>query len=142
RAGDRVALHGARSAVAAIAVVGRACERIAKGLGPAPAGASAELAIDDEHLRRALARLEGVAGRIGDQETKGLLKAYGVPITRQGFALTPSAAVKIARRVGFPVEVKPWGHDLPTEPAGCPVARNLTSDALVRQAVASVTTGR
>jgi hypothetical protein len=43
-----------------------------------------------------------------------------------------------ARRAGFPVEIKPWGHDLPTEPEGCPVIRNVTSDALVRRAFTQV----
>jgi hypothetical protein len=66
------------------------------------------------------------------------LSAYGVPITRQAVATTPSAAVKLARRAGYPVEIKPFGHDLPSEPAGCPVERNLTSDAMVRAAFTTV----
>ena len=66
------------------------------------------------------------------------LAAYGVPITRQAVATTPSAAVKLARRAGYPVEIKPFGHDLPSEPAGCPVERNVTSDAMVRAAFATV----
>jgi hypothetical protein len=61
-----------------------------------------------------------------------------VPITRQRVALTPSAAVKAAREAGYPVDLKPWGHDLPTERAGCPVERDVTSDALVRRAFAAV----
>src|SRR6185503_3752550 len=114
-------------------------ERIAVGLGPAPASASAELAVDQEKLQRQLGKLQLQGyGRIGDHETKTLLSAYGVPITRQAVAQTPSAAVKAARRAGYPVELKPWGHDLPTEPEGCPVERNVTSDALVRRAFAVV----
>ena len=130
------ALHGARAALGAVALLGRAAERIAVGLGPAPRTASAELAIDDERLRRQLDKLVGT--RIGDHETKVLLSAYGVPITRQALATTPSAAVKLARRAGFPVEIKPWGHDVPSEPAGCPVEKDVTSDARVRQAFAAV----
>jgi len=129
-------LLGARAALGAVALLGRAAERIAVGLGPAPRTAAAELAVDQERLQRQLAKLAGT--RIGDHETKVLLAAYGVPITRQAVATTPSAAVKLARRAGYPVEIKPWGHDLATEPAGCPVERNITSDALVRQAFASV----
>jgi hypothetical protein len=135
---DMVALHTARAALSAIAVLGRAAERIAVGLGPAPAAASAELAIDRDLLDRHLRKLG--SGRLGDHEAKALLRAYGVPITRQAVATTPSAAVKKARLVGFPVELKPWGHDLPSEPGGCPVERGVTSDALVRQAFASVLT--
>jgi ATP-grasp domain-containing protein len=132
------ALHGARGALGAVALLGRAAQRIGIGLGPAPRAASAELAIDDARLHRQLDKLAGA--RIGDHETKVLLAAYGVPITRQAVATTPSAAVKLARRAGFPVELKPWGHDIASEPAGCPVERNITSDALVRQAFAGVLT--
>ena len=46
--------------------------------------------------------------------------------------------VKAARAVKYPVELKPWGNDLPTEPAGCPVERGITSDALVRRAYSAV----
>ncbi|MDB4960868.1 MAG: hypothetical protein JWP01_867 [Myxococcales bacterium] len=137
-ASDAIVLHGARAALGAVAILGRAAERIAVGLGPAPTTASAELAIDDERLRRQLAKIG--EGRLGDHETKVLLAAYGVPITRQAVATTPSAAVKLARRAGYPVEIKPWGHDLPTELAGCPVEKNIASDALVRQAFTSVLT--
>jgi len=137
-AGTAVVLHGARAALTAIAVLGRAAERIAVGLGPAPAAASAELAIDRERLARQLAKLGSDQRRVGDHETKVLLAAYGVPITRQAVATTPSAAVKLARRAGYPVEIKPFGHDLPSEPAGCPVERNVTSDAMVRAAFATV----
>ena len=131
-AGDARALYGGRAAVAAIAMLGRAAERIAIGLGPAPASAAAELDIDRERITRNLAKLP--VPRVGDHETKVLLAAYGVPITRQGVATTPSAAVKAARKAGYPVELKPWGNDLPTEPAGCAVEHAVTSDALVRRA--------
>ncbi len=129
-------LVGARAALGAVSMLGRAAERIALGLGPAPRVATAELAVDDERLARQLGKL--APGQVGDHETKVLLAAYGVPITRQAVATTPSAAVKLARRAGYPVEIKPWGHDLPTEPAGCPVEHNVSSDALVRQAFTTV----
>jgi hypothetical protein len=131
-------LYGARAALGAIAVLGRAAERIAVGLGPAPSAASAELSIDRERLDRQLARLGGDQRRLGDHETKVLLAAYGVAITRQAVATTPSAAVKLARRAGYPVELKPFDHDLPSEPDGCPVERNVASDAMVRAAFATV----
>lgn len=131
-------LYTARAALGAIAILGRAAERIAVGLGPAPAAASAELAIDRDRLTRQLAKLGSEQRRLGDHETKVLLAAYGVPITRQAVATTPSAAVKLARRAGYPVEIKPFGHDLPSEPAGCPVERNVSSDAMVRAAFTTV----
>jgi hypothetical protein len=131
-------LYTARAALGAITVLGRAAERIAVGLGPAAVAASAELAIDRDRLARQLAKLGSEQRRVGDHETKVLLAAYGVPITRQAVATTPSAAVKLARRAGYPVELKPFGHDLPSELAGCPVERNVASDAMVRAAFATV----
>jgi hypothetical protein len=137
-AGDEPALYGLRAALGALDMLGRAAERIEIGLGPAPRGASAELGINSELLQRQLAKL-APGMRVGDHETKALLRAYGVAITRQIVAMTPSAAVKAARtKLHYPVEVKPWGHDLPTEPAGCPVERGVTSDATVRRAYAAV----
>lgn len=136
-AGETAALHGARAALAAVDVLGHAAERIAVGLGPAPAKASAELEIKQDMLERNLAKV--IAGtRTGDHETKLLLSSYGVPVTRQVVATTPSAAVNGARRVGYPVEIKPWGPDAPTEPQGCPVERDITSDAMVRRGYAAV----
>lgn len=137
---DEPMLHNARAALGAVTVLGIAAERIRVGLGPAPQTASAELSIDAELLERRIKKLErdGLSGNIGDHDTKSLLKAYGVPITRQAVAQTPSDAVKKARLAGFPVELKPFGRDLPSEPAGCPVEKNLTSDAHVRNGFAQV----
>lgn len=131
------ALYGMRAALAAIEVLGLAAERIGVGLGPAPASERGELEIDDSRFERQLAKL-APGSRVGDHETKVLLAAYGVPITRQAVALTPSAAVRAARRAGYPVELKPWGHHMPTEPAGCPIERDVSSDALVRRAFSAV----
>lgn len=134
---DTPALYGARDALAAFEVLGRAAARIAVGTGPAPRTATAELAVDASLLERQLGKFTPPM-RVGDHETKVLLRAYGVPITRQVVATTPSAAVKAARAVKYPVELKPWGNDLPTEPAGCPVERGISSDALVRRAYSAV----
>lgn len=135
--GGAQALYGMRAALAAIEMLGLAAQRIAVGLGPAPASERAELEIDDGRFERQLAKL-APGSRVGDHETKVLLAAYGVPITRQAVALTPSAAVRAARRAGYPVELKPWGHHVPTEPAGCPIERDVSSDALVRRAFSAV----
>ncbi|HEY5945375.1 MAG TPA: acetate--CoA ligase family protein [Kofleriaceae bacterium] len=134
---DEPALYGARAAIAAMDMLGHAAERMTVGLGPAPKAASAELSIDHERLERQLRKLASYS-RAGDHETKVLLSAYAVPITRQGVATTPSAAVKKARDARYPVELKPYGDDLPTEPQGCPVEKGVTSDALVRRAFAAV----
>lgn len=135
-------LLGVRPALAAVTQVGRAVERAALGRGPAPRTASAELEIDTPRLERQLAKITRFERRLGDHESKVLLAAYGVPITRQAVATTASAAVALAKRVVFPVEIKPWGSDLPSEPDGCPVERGLDTAAQVRRAFSAVLAGR
>jgi hypothetical protein len=114
------ALVGLRSALAAAAAVGRLSQRLLEGLGPAR---HIEVQPDREALDRRLARIGRIAG---DHETKLLLAAFGVPVTRQ--------------EVGWPVEIKPWGPDVPSERDGCPVERRVTSAAHVRRAFAAVST--
>lgn len=135
-------LCGVPAAVRAVSITGGAVERAALGRGPAPRTASAELEIDQPRLERQLGKIGRLERRLGDHETKVLLAAYGVPITRQAVATTPSAAVGLAKRVGYPVDIKPWGSDLPSETAGCPVEANLDTAAAVRRAFSAVLTGR
>lgn len=126
------ALVGLRPALAAAAAVGRFSQRLTEGLGPARHVA---IEPDREILDRRLARI----GRVGgDHETKLLLAAFEVPVTRQAVATTPSAATRKAKEVGWPVEIKPWGPDVPSEREGCPVERRVTSAAHVRRAFAAV----
>jgi hypothetical protein len=131
-------LVGLRAALAAVAAAGRCAERIAVGLGPAPIAARAELEIDEERLRRQLDKLGTTDRRLGDHEAKVFLAAYGVPVTRQAVATTPSAATNVAKKAGYPVEIKPWGPDVPTERAGCPVEKNVTTASEVRRAFGTV----
>lgn len=135
-------LLGMRNAVAAVTAVGRAVERAALGRGPAPRSASAELEIDQPRLERQLAKIGRFERRLGDHEAKVLLAAYGVPITRQAVATTPSAAVNLAKRIDAAVDVKPWGNDLPSERAGCPIETNLETAAQIRRAFSTVLAGR
>jgi len=136
---DESTLFGMRSALGAIEMLGRAAERIAAGLGAATADDEAELDVDRDKLAERLKKVRELdLERVGDHETKGLLAAYGIPITRQAVATTPSAAIDKARKVGYPVEIKPWGKGVPSELEGCPVERAVTSDAIVRRAFTSV----
>jgi hypothetical protein len=132
----RPPLVGLRPALAAAVAVGHFGEREAHGLGPAEASDADELAPDLERFERQIAKL---ADRAGDHETKVLLASYEVPITRQAVATTASAATRLAKRAGYPVELKPWGPDVLPETEGCPVETGLTSAAQVRRAFARVT---
>ncbi len=138
-AGDRLALHGVRAALAAIAAVGQAAARAQLGTGPAPLAARDGLEIDAARVARQLDKLlDSDLRRVGDHEAKVLLAAYGVPITRQAVATTPSAAVRIAKKAGFPVELKPWGAEVASERTGCPVERGIATASEVRRAFLAV----
>lgn len=132
----RPPLVGLRSALAAAVAVGQFGEREEDGLGPARAEEADELAPDLERFERQLAKL---GDRAGEHETKVLLASYEVPITRQAVATTASAATRIAKRAGYPVELKPWGPHVSAETEGCPVEIDLRSAADVRRAFARVT---
>jgi hypothetical protein len=140
RASHRGALVGARTALTAATLVGAAVERMVAGLGPAGADATGDFDIDRERITRQFERVNENDQRIGDHETKVMLASYGVPITRQAVATTASAALRIAKRAGFPVELKPWGPDVKSEADGCPVETNVTTGADVRRAFSAVLT--
>jgi hypothetical protein len=132
---DRRVLVGLRPALAAAGAAGRLRERVVAGLGPAEPAEADRLDADQERFARQIAKL---GGRAGDHETKVLLSSWKIPITRQAVATTPSAATRLAKRAGYPVELKPWGPDVPSEPDGCPVERDLATAADVRRAFAAL----
>ena len=133
--GRRIPLVGLREALAAAAAAGRAAARVAAGLGPADRADADALDPDPERFARQLDQLDH---RAGDHETKVLLASWGVRITRQAVATTPSAATRLAKRAGFPVQLKPWSADAPAETAGCPVETDLRNAPDVRRAFAAV----
>ncbi len=131
---DRPTLVGLASALAAAEITGRAAQRIAAGIGPA---ASPMRAKDVDHTRFTR-QLDKLGERVGDHECKVLLSSYGVAITRQAVATTPSAATRIAKKAGFPVEMKAWGEQIASEPEGCLVLGDIQSAADVRRAFSSI----
>jgi hypothetical protein len=133
-------LVGARTAIAASMLVGAASQRLAAGVGAAPSSARFALNIDEQRVANQLDRIFESDVRLGDHETKALLSSYGVAITRQAVATTASSALRIAKRAGFPVEIKPWGPEVPSESDGCPVEIGLTTGADVRRGFAAVLT--
>ena len=127
-------LVGLRAALAACALAGLHAQRLAEGLGPA-ATTDMDVEVNRTRVAKSLARS---VDRLGDHECKLLLSAYGVPVTRQGVASTPSAAVRIAQTCGFPVEMKPWDPKTASEGAGGPVVRDVVNAPDVRRAYAQL----
>ncbi|MBI4511548.1 MAG: acetate--CoA ligase family protein [Deltaproteobacteria bacterium] len=127
------ALVGLRAALTAVALVGRHAERLQQGLGPGLIADVKKLKVDRARMEKAL---DQPGERLGDHESKLLLSAFGVPVTRQGVAATPSAAVRIAQSCGFPVEVKIWDPKGVTEYEGGPVIVGLRNPPDVRRGFA------
>jgi hypothetical protein len=127
-------LVGLRAALAACQAAGAFAERLAQGLGPAPVTDARKLKVDRERVEKALL---GAETTLGDHETRLFLAGYHVPVIRSGVATTPSAAVRMAEVLGFPVEVKPWDASVPLERAGGSHVTGVKNAPDVRRAFAS-----
>ncbi|MCP4445750.1 MAG: hypothetical protein GY811_10475 [Myxococcales bacterium] len=133
RRDGEMCLYGLSNALAAAEHAGQARQRIAAGDGPAVAKSEADLV----RFERQMAKTGTSAG---DHECKVLLSSYDVPITRQAVATTPSAATRIAKKAGYPVQIKAWGPNQPSEPEGALVHADVTTAADVRRAFSSICT--
>jgi hypothetical protein len=131
---DKPSLCGLRAALGAVACAGRFHERLQAGLGADALDNSP--AFDEERLARQDSRRSDE--RIGDHETKVMLSAAGVDVTRQAVATTPSAAAAKAKKVGFPVELKPWAASAPSELDDCPMETDIATGAEVRRAFTAI----
>ncbi|GAB4519203.1 MAG: hypothetical protein Tsb0020_37750 [Haliangiales bacterium] len=131
----RVPLVGLRASLAAVTAAGGFARRLRVGVGPAEVPTIEDPAPDQERFQRQIDKLDT---RAGDHEAKVLLAAYGITVTRQAVATTPSAATRLAKKAGYPVEIKPWGPDQLSEREGCPVMRDLRTAADVRRAMVTV----
>jgi acyl-CoA synthetase (NDP forming) len=57
--------------------------------------------------------IHGRFGALTERESKMLLAAYGIPVTREGLAETPQAAAALARSIGGKVAMKIESSDIP-----------------------------
>ncbi len=130
--GERPALVGLRAAISAVEIAGGHVGQVASGLGTDPDKGPS---IDHDRIDNQWLKLDSIAG---DHETKVFLSAAGINVTRQAVATTPSAAVGKAKKVGFPVEIKPWAASSPGEESGCPLEIEIYSAAEVRRAFAAI----
>src|SRR5713101_6525379 len=83
-------------------------------------------------LEKMLKNARGAA--LDEVASKKLLKAYGIPVSREEIAQTAAEAVKIAKKIGFPVVAKVVSADiLHKSDIGC-VVLNINSTADVKKA--------
>src|SRR4030095_3529037 len=89
-------------------------------------------------LEKALKAANGAAA-LDEVASKKLLKAYGIPVSKEEIAQTAAEAVKIAKKIGFPVGAKVVSPDiLHKSDIGC-VVLNINSAAEVKKAFNDIT---
>jgi acetate---CoA ligase (ADP-forming) len=88
-------------------------------------------------LETTLKSAKGVA--LDEVESKRLLKAYGIPISQEAIAKSAAEAVKLAKKIGFPVVAKVVSPDILHKSDIGGVVLNLNSAAEVRKAFDAIT---
>ncbi|MDE2379777.1 acetate--CoA ligase family protein [Bradyrhizobium sp.] len=88
-------------------------------------------------LERTLKAASGAA--LDEVASKKLLKAYGIPISREGVAQTAAEAAKIARSIGFPVVAKVVSAEILHKSDIGGVVLDLNSAAEVKKAFGDIT---
>jgi acyl-CoA synthetase (NDP forming) len=88
-------------------------------------------------LERMLESAKGAA--LDEVASKKLLKAYGIPVSKEEIAQTAAEAVKIAKKIGFPVVAKIVSADILHKSDIGGVVLNINSTADVRKAFNDIT---
>src|SRR4051794_24112966 len=89
-------------------------------------------------LEKTLKSANGAAA-LDEVASKKLLRAYGIPVSREEIAQTAAEAVKIARKIGFPVVAKVVSADILHKSDIGGVVLNLNSAAEVKKAFNDIT---
>jgi acetate---CoA ligase (ADP-forming) len=88
-------------------------------------------------LEKTLKMANGAA--LDEIESKRLLRAYGIPISKEEIATTATDAVRIAKKIGFPVVAKVVSADILHKSDMGGVVLNLKSPAEVKKAFNDIT---
>ncbi|MEA2896874.1 MAG: hypothetical protein QOJ84_2489 [Bradyrhizobium sp.] len=88
-------------------------------------------------LERMLKNARGAA--LDEVASKKLLKAYGIPVSKEEIAQDAAGAVKIAKKIGFPVVAKVVSADILHKSDIGGVVLNLGSAAEVKKAFSDIT---
>lgn len=88
-------------------------------------------------LEKTLKSATGAA--LDEVASKKLLKAYGIPVSKEAIAQTAAEAVKIAKQIGFPVVAKVVSAEILHKSDIGGVVLNLNSAAEVKKAFADIT---
>jgi acetyltransferase len=88
-------------------------------------------------LEKTLKNAKGAA--LDEVASKKLLKAYGIPVSKEEIALDAAGAVRIAKKIGFPVVAKVVSADILHKSDIGGVVLNLGSAAEVKKAFGDIT---
>ncbi len=89
-------------------------------------------------LEKALKSANGAAA-LDEVASKKLLRAYGIPVSKEEIAQTAAEAVKIAKKIGFPVVAKVVSADILHKSDIGGVVLNLNNAAEVKKAFNDIT---
>ncbi|MCK9276329.1 MAG: acetate--CoA ligase family protein [Syntrophales bacterium] len=78
-------------------------------------------------------KILGKSKNITEYDGKRILAAYGIPVTNEQIAGSEEEAVKISRKIGFPVALKIQSHDIPHKTEAGGIMLNLKTEAEVRE---------
>jgi acetyltransferase len=87
-------------------------------------------------LEKALKNAKGAA--LDEVASKALMKAYGIPVSKEGVATSPAEAVKIAKSIGFPVVAKVVSEQILHKSDVGGVVLNLKNPAEVKKAFTDI----
>src|ERR1700729_2390740 len=88
-------------------------------------------------LEKTLRNARGAAA-LDEVASKKLLKAYGIPVSKEAIAQTSSEAVKIAKQIGFPVVAKVVSAEILHKSDVGGVVLNLNTASEVKEAFARI----
>jgi acyl-CoA synthetase (NDP forming) len=87
-------------------------------------------------------KVKAILGRTGkvltEYQSKQLLHAYGIPITREELAHSPEEALEIARRIGYPVALKVQSEKIAHKTEAKAIRLNIKQDREVLPAYEEV----
>jgi acetyltransferase len=95
---------------------------------------------EDDLLVRAEQVLASAGEVLSDHESKVVLRAFGIEVTRQAVATSPSGAAHYGETIGFPVVLKAVSPDLRRKQEIGAVTLGLCTAAAVRRAYATIVT--
>jgi acetyltransferase len=92
----------------------------------------------EDGIGRAAEILHNAGEALSDQETKVVLRGFGMQVTRQAVANSASGASGYAERIGFPVVLKALSPDLRRRSELGAIELDLPNAAAVRRAYAAI----